>query len=218
MKKIYSLLIALFSLLGVCSCDSYLDVNPKQVLDENILSKPSDIEGFVTAAYARMCEIGSFESVYMYWWSGSMRSDDSYKGGGGVADAIDTFGNISLFTNVTSNIWSLDGTWYAAYQVIQRCNTAIQRMAKISKEELPEKDSYMGEMLFIRSFTLYRLKKLYKYMSYIDENVVGTSEAFEKVPNREPGQKMIFTCGNVFLMISKKPKAYCHWTKKIKVV
>lgn len=76
MKRIYSLSIALLSLLGVCSCDSYLNVNPKQVLDENILSKPSDIEGFVTAAYARMCEIGSFESVYMYWWSGSMRSDD----------------------------------------------------------------------------------------------------------------------------------------------
>lgn len=189
MKKIYSLLIALLSLFGVCSCDSYLNVNPKQVLDENILSKPSDMEGFVTAAYARMCEIGSFQSVYMYWWSGSMRSDDVYKGGGGVADAIDSFGNYSLFTNVTPNILDIDGTWYAAYQVIQRCNTAIQRMAQFTEEELPEKNSYMGEMLFIRSFTLYRLKKIWKYVPYIDENVVGTSEAFEHVANRESGQK-----------------------------
>ena len=188
MKRIYSLSIALLSLLGVCSCDSYLNVNPKQVLDENILSKPSDIEGFVTAAYARMCEIGSFESVYMYWWSGSMRSDDVYKGGGGVADAIGSFGNMSLFTNVTSDTGGLDGTWYVSYQVIQRCNTAIQRMANFTEEELPEKNSYMGEMLFIRSFTLYRLKKLWKYVPYIDENVTGTSEAFEAVPNRESGQ------------------------------
>lgn len=189
MKKIYSWSIALLSLLGVCGCDSYLDVNPKQVLDENILSKPSDIKGFVTAAYARMCEIGSFESPYMLWWSGSMRSDDVYKGGGGVADAIGSFGNMSLFTNVTSDTGGLDGTWYCSYQVIQRCNTAIQRMARFTEEELPEKNSYMGEMLFIRTFTLYRLKKLWKYMPYIDENVIGTSEAFEAVPNREPGQK-----------------------------
>lgn len=189
MKKIYMLSIALLSLLGVSSCDSYLNVNPKQVLDENILNKPSDIKGFVTAAYARMCEIGSFESVYMYWWSGSMRSDDTYKGGGGVADAIGSFGNMSLFTNVTSDTGGLDGTWYCSYQVIQRCNTAIQRMANFTEEELPELNSYMGEMLFVRSFTLYRLKKLWKYMPYLDENVIGTSEAFEAVPNREPGQE-----------------------------
>lgn len=84
-SKYITLSIALCSILGVSSCDSYLDINPKQVLDQNILNKPSDIEGFVTAAYARMCEMGSLDSSpYMYWWSGSMRSDDCYKGGGGV--------------------------------------------------------------------------------------------------------------------------------------
>ena len=83
-SKYITLSIALCSILGVSSCDSYLDINPKQVLDQNILNKPSDIEGFVTAAYARMCEMGSLDSSpYMYWWSGSMRSDDCYKGGGG---------------------------------------------------------------------------------------------------------------------------------------
>ena len=133
-----------------------------------------------------MCEMGSLDSSpYMYWWSGSMRSDDCYKGGGGVADAVGSFGNISLFTYVNPNTGALDGTWYNSYQVIQRCNTAIQRMANFTEEELPNKNSFMGEMLFIRSFTLYRLKKLWKYVPYIDENVVGMSDAFEAVPNRE---------------------------------
>lgn len=161
MKKYISLSIALCSLLGIYSCDSYLDINPKQVLDEGILNKPSDIDGFVTAAYARMCEMGSLDSSpYMYWWSGSMRSDDCFKGGGGVADAIGSFGNLSTFTNVTPNTGALDGTWYNSYQVIQRCNTAIQRMANFTEAELPEKNSRMGEVLFIRTFTYYRLKKL----------------------------------------------------------
>ena len=33
--------------------------------------------------FERLCEMGSLDSSpYMYWWSGSMRSDDCYKGGG----------------------------------------------------------------------------------------------------------------------------------------
>ena len=66
-SKYITLSIALCSILGVSSCDSYLDINPKQVLDQNILNKPSDIEGFVTAAYARMCEMGviGFLSLYV---------------------------------------------------------------------------------------------------------------------------------------------------------
>ena len=83
-----------------------------------------------------------------------------------------------FFTYVNPNTGALDGTWYNSYQVIQRCNTAIQRMANFTEEELPNKNSFMGEMLFIRSFTLYRLKKLWKYVPYIDENVVGMSDAF----------------------------------------
>ena len=177
-------------MLSLGSCDDFLEVNPKGVLDENLLNKASDIDGFVTAAYSRMCEIGSLDSSpYMYWWSGSMRSDDCFKGGGGVADAIGSFGNLSMFVNVTPNTGAIDGTWYVGYQVIQRCNTAIQHINMFTEEELPEKNSRLGEVLFIRTFTYYRLKKLWKYIPYIDENVVGMTDVFEAVPNREPGQE-----------------------------
>lgn len=190
MKKYITYSLALCSLLSLGSCDDFLEVNPKGVLDENLLNKASDIDGFVTAAYSRMCEIGSLDSSpYMYWWSGSMRSDDCFKGGGGVADAIDSFGNLSMFTNVTPNTGAIDGTWYVGYQVIQRCNTAIQHINMFTEEELPEKNSRLGEVLFIRTFTYYRLKKLWKYIPYIDENVVGMTDVFEAVPNREPGQE-----------------------------
>lgn len=45
-------------------CEDFLQVNPKQVLDENLLVKPSDMEGFVTAAYARMTDIPSWDSPF----------------------------------------------------------------------------------------------------------------------------------------------------------
>lgn len=170
-------------------CDSFLDINTKQSLDENLLDKPSNVEGFVIAAYARIANLLPTESVFMYWWSGSMRADDTYKGGGGVVDGINGFGAMQTFSRVNPTTGGIDASWYGSYQVIQRCNTAIQHITQFTEEELPGKNSLMGEMLFLRSFTFYRLKKIWKYVPYIDENVAGGSAAFEAVPNRELGQK-----------------------------
>src|SRR5690606_39885434 len=41
---------------------------------------------------------------------------------------------------------------------------------------------------FIRTFTLFRLKQFREYITYIDQNVVGTTADYEAVPNREPDQ------------------------------
>ena len=78
MKKFISSLLILTAAFGMTGCEDFLQVNPKQVLDENLLVKPSDMEGFVTAAYARMTDITSWDSPFSPWWSGSLRSDDSY--------------------------------------------------------------------------------------------------------------------------------------------
>src|SRR5690606_23558157 len=182
-KNIAFALLLLFALI----CSDALNVAPKQVLDESFLVKPEDMEGFVTAAYARMTDIPSFDSPFSPWWSGSMRADDSYKGGGGTWDG-DGWHFMETFVGVNPNGWPLDYPWYVSYQIIQRCNTAIQKLQNITDEEFPEKNARLGEMIFIRTFTLFRLKQFWKYIPYIDENVVGTTADFEAVPNREPDQ------------------------------
>ena len=103
MKKFISSLLILTAAFGMTGCEDFLQVNPKQVLDENLLVKPSDMEGFVTAAYARMTDIPSWDSPFSPWWSGSLRSDDSYKGGGGVWDGGDGWGYMETFVNLTPN-------------------------------------------------------------------------------------------------------------------
>ena len=184
-SKIY-IILALFVCMAT-SCDKYLDVAPKQVLDESLLNKPGDMEGFVTAAYARMTDIPSFDSPFSPWWSGSMRSDDSYKGGGGTWDG-DGWHNMETFVGLNPNGWPLDYPWYVSYQIIQRCNTAIQRLQKVEEAEFEPKNVRIGEMKFLRAFVHFRLKQFFKYIPYIDENVVGTSTEFEAVANREEGQ------------------------------
>lgn len=187
-KFIMGAMASFVLLVGASSCSNYLEVNPKQALDENILNSPEDMDGFVTAAYARMTDIPSWDSVFSPWWSGSMRADDSYKGGGGTWDGGDGWGYMETFVNLTPNGWPLDYPWYTCYQIIQRCNTALQKMASMNESDYPALNSRRGEMYFLRSFVFFRLKEFFKYVPYIDENVVGTSEAFEAVPNRDKAQ------------------------------
>lgn len=187
MKKLKFSILPVLAMATVMGCADSLNVAPKQVLDESLLTKPSDMEGFVTAAYARMTDIPSWDSPFAPWWSGSLRSDDSYKGGGGTWDG-DGWHNMEVFVQLQPNGWPLDFPWYVSYQVIQRSNTAIQRLNTVTQEEFPNKDARLGEVTFIRAFTHFRLKQFFKYIPYIDENVLGTSAEFEAVPNRDLSQ------------------------------
>lgn len=174
-------------ILATNSCTDFLEKNPKQVLDEALLNKPEDMDGFVTAAYARMTDIPSFDSPFSPWWTGSMRADDSYKGGGGTWD-VDGWHNMETFVNVTPNGWPIDYPWYVSYQIIQRCNTALQKLESISEEAFAEKNVRIGEVKFIRAFVHFRLKQFFKYIPYIDETIVGSTAEFEAIPNRDKEQ------------------------------
>ncbi len=188
MKNFKAILLILTILFTISSCADYLEVNPKQVLDEGLLNSADDMEGFVTAAYARITDMPSWDSPFSPWWSGSMRSDDSYKGGGGVWDGGDGWGFMETFVNLTPNGWPIDYPWYISYQVIQRCNTAIQKMQAISDDQFPMKSVRIGEMKFIRGFVHFRLKEFFKYIPYIDETVVGSTPQFEAISNRDKNQ------------------------------
>jgi len=185
MKK-YKLILSLFALMFISyNCDDFLNVAPKMVLDESLLVKPSDMDGFVTAAYGIIPNFPVWDSPFAPWWAGSMRADDSYKGGGGVWDGGDGWGYMETFVNLTPNGWPLDYPWYMSYQMIQRCNTAIQRISNISEEDYPMKKVRLGEVLFLRGFMHFKLKQFFKYMPYIDETIVGSTAEFEAVPNRD---------------------------------
>lgn len=184
MKK-YKIIILVFTLISfTTSCGDMLEVNDKQVLDPGLLTKASDMDGFVTAAYARLTENYPIDSPLGLWFWGSMRADDSYKGGGGIGDVSGWY-DMETFVNITPNGWPIDAPWYLAHQQIGRCNTAIERLNNINEADYPEKETRIGEMKFIRAYTMFNIKTFWKYIPYIDENVIGSSAAFEAVPNRD---------------------------------
>ena len=84
-NKIFSIL-ALTGLLFLGSCTDSLDYTPTGVLSSSDLTSPTAIDGLVTSAYAAIGNGDMIGPIYSDWVYGSVRSDDTYKGGGGTGD------------------------------------------------------------------------------------------------------------------------------------
>ena len=95
MKKIAYLILFAIILLTTNGCRKFLDVDPKGVLSEEILTNPENVEGLVISAYSAL---GSdhYTAPYSLWSYGNVRSDDAYKGGRDEAD-IQSFHFLETF-------------------------------------------------------------------------------------------------------------------------
>ncbi|MDR2139013.1 MAG: RagB/SusD family nutrient uptake outer membrane protein [Tannerella sp.] len=167
------------------SCSDFLDITPKAVLAENLIQEPENLDGYVTAAYSFMPQQG-YGNTHNPWAHGSIRSDDAYKGGGGLSDQIPWY-EMEIFTAMTPNVGNNDGPWYLGYCGISRCNTALRQLNKADPAVYPNREIRIGEMRFLRGFIYFNMKLFWKYIPYIDESVEVNAQVYEGVSNRPEG-------------------------------
>src|SRR5690625_394150 len=131
-----------FKILFVCmllaflsaGCGDMLDVEPKGVVTEEQVSQPESIDGLVTAAYgftlkAQPC---CADLMSLNPWIPSVKSDDAYKGGGGLDDQTPWY-QMEVFSLVSSSVGNNDGVWNNGYQGISRANEAISKDRKSTR-------------------------------------------------------------------------------------
>ncbi|MCF2447645.1 RagB/SusD family nutrient uptake outer membrane protein [Dyadobacter sp. CY345] len=184
-KKILSSHLLLTGLLFFASCSDFLEYQPQGTLSTDNVSTPENAEALVTAAYAGIGNdemIGPMTSMWVY---GSVRSDDAYKGGGGVADVADV--NFYEQHNLTQAQQG-DGfmhpyTWENFYKAISRANFAIKTISTFSEEQFPLKQIRLGELRFLRGHSHFMMKMLFKKIPFITENL--SSDDILKTSNEE---------------------------------
>lgn len=185
MKKI-KIALAIFLLGTMTSCEKMLDkAVPQGVLTEEQATKPEQIETFVIAAYAAMPRHG-FGNTHAPWIQ-SVRSDDSYKGGGGLSDQT-PWHEMEIFTALGPNVGNNDGPWYQGYVGISRCNTTIKLLNGIDAATFPMKDQRLAEMKFLRGWIYLGMKLRWKYIPIITDTTPTESVVVEEIGNRLPGQ------------------------------
>ncbi len=174
--------------LGLCmstACKDYLEYQPKGVLSTDQVTTAANAEALVTAAYAGIGNddmIGPMTSMWVY---GSVRSDDSYKGGGGVADLedINFYEQYNLTQPQQGGGFFHPYTWENFYRAISRANFALRSINNLPEADFASKTTRQAELRFLRGHSHFMLKMLFKHIPYIHENL--SNDEILKVSNRQ---------------------------------
>ncbi len=188
MKLKYIAYIALAALgmqMTACS-DDFLDTKPQGVISEEGLQDADGADALVMAAYAALA---GPQSRWDTWWrpttnwiQGEVRSDNAYKGGGGITDGWETHA-YETFTGVYPTIGLIDSNWFLLYCSVQRANSALRVLNASSDADVPTRQKLIGEMKVLRAHYFFELARQFKKIPYFDENVA--LEDYIKIPNDE---------------------------------
>ncbi|HZY79068.1 MAG TPA: RagB/SusD family nutrient uptake outer membrane protein [Cyclobacteriaceae bacterium] len=189
--KNYRMLISLTTVLVfsvVFSCKDFLDTKPYGVVTADALDTPLKTEELVISAYAGLGN-STWNSTYTSDWVwGSVRSDDAYKGGSGVADQGDVH-NLEVYNLVQSAIPGYQqNTWIAVYQALSRVNNVLRQLDKFSDTDYVvtgltnARVVRQAEMRFLRGHFMFVLKRLFKYPVWIEPT--ATQDEIKLISNR----------------------------------
>lgn len=183
MKSISRYIVIFVLIVITHSCSKFLDVTPQGVVPESSVTNAENVEGLVAAAYAWIPR-AEILNQKLATWLADIKSDDSYKGGGGIGDQIPWY-QWEVFSLNTPSAGNNDGIWYGQYQGISRCNTALRAVKELNESEFPQKQQRIAELRFLRGYLYLDLKKWYRWIPYFDETV--SNDSIINIPNRPDG-------------------------------
>ncbi len=186
-NNIYKFLVGAAIMLSVpgflTSCDDMLDTEPAGQFSEEQLSEES-VEGLLTAAYAGL-ECHFFDNNESFSgpitnWVFDVRSDDAYKGGGGVSmeSNIHQLEISNLTSDNVTNLYKFRNNYYG----ISRVHKAMNAIADMN---LDNKEIYYGELRLLRAYFYFDLIRLFERIPYIDENTDATSARYDEYTRDE---------------------------------
>lgn len=155
MKKNRYIIPATFlaAMLLVTSCDSKLDVQPTQSIDENVaLSTSRDVEVTLIGCYDGLQDIDVYGGAFQYASELLGNSDELGFGG--------TFQNLLEMYNheMTTNNATATTTWRDSYVAINRCNNVLSALSIVDEDK---RGRIEGEARFIRGSIYFDLVRLY---------------------------------------------------------
>ena len=188
MKKIFQYILVAVSLFSVTSCDSFIEVEPEGVIDEQLAMENPD--KMVTAAYSMLGDCW-YTYPFNLWPYGDVASDDCLKGGSGTTDT--GYHPMEIWSTLTSTPGEFDELWYRLYCAISRCNRALVSIAeygegKLGAETAKQRDA---EVRFLRAHFYFKLLTMFRQIPWIDEEVYKNN-AQEQTRNDEFTYEQLF--------------------------
>lgn len=186
MKIIKNIAIGLCAcgLFAATSCNDMLDIKPSGQFTSDQITDES-IEGLMASAYAGLEShfFGNNESFCapITNWVFDVRSDDAYKGGGGVSMEA----NIHQLeiSNLTSDNATNYNKWRNNYFAIARVHQAMNAIN--ASESLTGKDALIGELKLLRAYFYFDLIRIFERIPYLTETSIATETRFDEFTRDE---------------------------------
>ena len=176
MKKIFNIIYALSVVCSFASCSDFLEEHvPQGTLSEEQVKSPKNAEAMVVSAYAIFTTAEDINSSFSMW-NFDVRSDDAYKGGNGTSDG-DVFHQLEIQQGVLTTNWNISDMWERLYKAVSRVNSAIA-LLNTCDDSFTMKQQRLAEMKFLRAYAHFQLKRLYKYIPFVEDENLSTEDYY----------------------------------------
>ena len=161
MRKYRYISMVLLAVMGLTSCNKWLDVNPKdKIVDESLFSDYRGFRNSLNGIYQEMVSPELYGRELSWGMASALGQDYSTEESGAVYKEVQkyNFENASV-KNVTASIWT------KAYNIIANCNKLIEEIEKRDSSFFPagasEKDLILGEALAVRAMLHFDILRLF---------------------------------------------------------
>ncbi len=185
MKKIniYLLPIAAVLLMFTSSCKKeFLNVKPPTQVMEDFFTSEANAKLAITGCYDVMGWDGNHNTIPFFF--GDIIGRDGWKGGD-VGGDQDWMNNLINFTYTPDN-YMLNTAWKNYYIAINRCNTAIENIDKMSSDMISDdsKANLIAQARFVRGYFYFELVKTWGKVPLVD-HVLSPSEYQQPLADEE---------------------------------
>ncbi|MEZ3521645.1 MAG: RagB/SusD family nutrient uptake outer membrane protein [Muribaculaceae bacterium] len=177
MKKFIYTILAAGLTAGLASCNDWLkEESPGNIRFDDFYTEGTVCIQNVNACYTPLA--WEYNKTYFpEWYIGDVASDDAIKGGQNLADGGDLY-DIDNFKINANNAILLD-YYRAKYQGIQRCNLALQEVAKMDPDDTmsaERKECLLGEAYFLRAFYYFQLVRVFGGVPLVDHVIDSSTQ------------------------------------------
>lgn len=173
MKRLLNICLFVLVLIGMSSCNDWLDLAPEDaVIRERFWKTEGEARSALMGCYASMMED---DVLLRYFIWGEMRAEMVIP----TATADDDIIAIRNGEIVSSNKYS---TWYYFYKTINQCNTVLELAPGAQEKDLSFSETqlkqYCAEAICIRSLAYFYLLRTFRDVPYITKASIYDDQNF----------------------------------------
>lgn len=198
MKNI-NLILGIFVLSGLASCQKFLDKAPISSYNVNsAYQSQSDFQLAITGTYRNLGSISFNRTIFTESRTDNVKARQ-------IGSENQTFAILSTFTE-TPATGSIINLWSSYWAVISQTNIIIERINAASFDDENMRNAIKGEAYFLRGFAYFELAWMWGGMPLVDHQV--TPAELAQIKRSSQSETLEFAKGDFLKAIDLLPEAW----------